>query len=150
MKMIGHNHKFKQLHFWMEMWNLPPAICDGFAKWSKLYLFTGKSAENRATILHFKGNHIDAAIAVVVAEASSLHGMCCQLFHMSPIAGKVRTIFITEDLRKATRRLGITVGFIILLHFGDADVGVEHKYCKYDAGNMVEYWKGCTGRTLDS
>ena len=54
-------------------------------------------------------------------------------------------IFIPEDLRKATRRLRI-----ILLHFGDVDVGVEHKYCEYDAGNMVEYWKGCTGRTLDS
>lgn len=59
-------------------------------------------------------------------------------------------IFIPEDLRKATRRLGITVGFIILLHFGDADVGVDHKYCKYDAGKMIEYGKGCTGRILDS
>ena len=59
-------------------------------------------------------------------------------------------IFIPEDLRKATRRLGITVGFIILLHFGDVDVGVDHKYCEYDAGKMVEYWKVCTGRTLDS
>ena len=54
-------------------------------------------------------------------------------------------IFMPEDLRKANGRLRI-----ILLHFGDADVGVDHKYCEYDAGNMVEHWKGCTGRTLDS
>ena len=52
-------------------------------------------------------------------------------------------IFIPEDLRKAARRLGITVGLIILLHFGDADVGVEHKYCEYDAvdkyGEAAQY-----------
>ena len=47
-------------------------------------------------------------------------------------------IFIPEDLRKATRRLGITVGLIILLHFGDADVGVDHEDREYDAGNMIE------------
>ena len=47
-------------------------------------------------------------------------------------------IFLPEDLRKATRRLGITVGLIILLHFGDADVGVDHEDREYDAGNMIE------------
>ncbi len=33
------------------------------------------------------------------------------------------------------------VVLIILLHFGDADASVEHKYCKYDAGKMIEYVK---------
>ena len=37
-----------------------------------------------------------------------------------------------------------------LFHLRDADVGVDHEDREYDAGNMIEYWKGCTGRTLDS
>ena len=57
---------------------------------------------------------------------------------------------ITGDVGKAAKRLRIVLGLFILLHFGDADIGVYHKYCKYDAGKMVEYWNGCTGRTLDS
>ena len=91
--MIGHYCKFKQLHFRMKVRNLPPTIGDGFAKRCKRYLFSDKPAENRTTILHVKRNHIYAAFTVVMAEASSLHGMFCWPFHISHIVEKGRRDF---------------------------------------------------------
>jgi hypothetical protein len=93
MKMIGHYCKFKQFHFRMKVRNLPPTIGDGFAKRCKRYLFSDKPAENRTTILHVKRNHIYAAFTVVMAEASSLHGMFCWPFHISHIVEKGRRDF---------------------------------------------------------
>lgn len=84
-KVIRHHGAFQQLHFGVEEWNLPPAFGDGFAERRGGDLFANKLAEQRATPRHFERNHVDAALEVVVAEASAFHGMTSRDFHLPNI-----------------------------------------------------------------
>ena len=84
-KVIWHYGAFQQLHFGVEEWNLPPAFGDGFAKRRGGDPFANELAEQRATPRHFERNHVDAALEVVVAEASALHGMTSRDFHLPNI-----------------------------------------------------------------
>ena len=85
MEMIGHYGEFKQLHLGVEGRYLPPALDNGFAERRWLYALPHKAAKQRATALYFKRNHVDAALEVIVAEASALHGMLYRAFHSAGI-----------------------------------------------------------------
>ena len=87
MEVVGHDGAFKQLHLGMEARYLPPAVGDGLAERREGDTFAGKASENRATALHFEGDHVDAAFVVVVAKAPTLHGMDDGAFHTTAIIG---------------------------------------------------------------
>ena len=66
---------------------MPPAVGDGLAERREGDTFAGKASENRATAFHFEGDHVDATLIVVVAEAPTLHGMDDGAFHTTGIIG---------------------------------------------------------------
>ena len=84
-KVIWHYGAFQKLHFGVEERDLPPAFGDGFAKRRGGDPFANELAEQRATPRHFERDHVDAALEVVVAEASALHGMTIRDFHLPNI-----------------------------------------------------------------
>jgi len=90
MKMIGHHGALKQLNLWVEGWNLPPAPGDGFAKGRMLDALAYKATKQLATPFDFKRDHVDAALEVVMAEASALHGMLYRISHLRDIIPNCR------------------------------------------------------------
>ena len=84
-EVVGHHSKFKKLNFGMVAGNLSPAIGDGLAQRRKSDAFAREMPENRSATIDFKSNHVYAAIIVVVAEASALHGMNHWAFHTAHI-----------------------------------------------------------------
>lgn len=85
MEMVGHDGGFEQLYFGMNMRDLPPAVGDDFAERREGDPFADKTAEDWPTALGFKGNHVNATLVVIVAEAPTLHGRLHSVFHTAGI-----------------------------------------------------------------
>lgn len=72
-EMVRHDNAGEKLNFGMAAGNLTPTGFDAFSERSLRDGTAFETAQNRATALHFEGDHVDATLIVVVAEATLLH-----------------------------------------------------------------------------
>lgn len=72
-EMVRHDNAGEKLNFGMAAGNLTPTGFDAFSERSLRDGTAFETAQNRSTALHFEGDHVDATLIVVVAEATLLH-----------------------------------------------------------------------------
>jgi len=93
-EVVGHDHARQQLNLGVKVWNRAPTVSHGVAQRRMNEALALKTAQQRASALDLKCNHVDATLEVVVAKTTLGH------FPGEGVGGRVHGDSIANGFRK--------------------------------------------------